>query len=184
MGDKNYSQEIYERFSHGEALNADSIKLNKDLEFTTSNGRKVYGGGGIMPDIFVPNDTSGITKYYYAVANAGLLQKYAFDYCDKNRPLLKKCKTSKEVLKSLPDDDTLLEDFVNYCKKSKIAAQWYYINTSRELMLSIIKSLIARDALGSHAYYEVYNEYDNNIKEAIKQIIMGSTKPPIAISHK
>lgn len=184
LGDKNYSQEIYERFSHGEALNADSIKLNKDLEFTTSNGRKVYGGGGIMPDIFVPNDTSGITKYYYAVANAGLLQKYAFDYCDKNRPLLKKCKTSKEVLKSLPDDDTLLEDFVNYCKKSKIAAQWYYINTSRELMLSIIKSLIARDALGSHAYYEVYNEYDNNIKEAIKQIIMGSTKPPIAISHK
>ena len=184
MGDKSYSYEIYERFNHGEAYNADSIKLNKNLEFTTAHGRKVYGGGGIMPDIFVPNDTSGITKYYYNVANAGLFQKFAFNYCDKNRSILKKCKTSDDVLKTLPSDNILLENFVDYCKVSKIPAQWYYINISRKLILSIIKSLIARDTLGSHAYYEVYNTYDNNIKEAIKQINNGASKAPISTNNK
>ena len=68
----------------------DSIKLDESLVFTTQNGRKVYGGGGIMPDIFVPNDTSGVTSYLINVANAGLLQKFAFAYVDTNRGRLAK----------------------------------------------------------------------------------------------
>lgn len=179
LGDKSYNNELIERFNHGEAYNADSIKLDKTIEYTTATGRKMYGGGGIMPDIFVPNDTSDITKYYYSVVNAGLFQKFAFNYCDKNRKTLKNCKTTKEVLNKLPNDDILLIEFVEYAKKNKIPAQWYYINTSRKLILTIIKSLIARDIIGSHAYYEVYNTYDSNLKVAIKHINKGDSKFPI-----
>lgn len=182
MGDKNYNYEVYDRFTHGESFNVDSIKFNKDLMFTTIGGRKVYGGGGIMPDIFVPNDTAQITKYYIAVANAGVFQKYAFEYCDKNRTNLKSCKTTAQVLKTLPSDDVLLSSFVEYGKTKKIPAQWYYINESRELILTILKSLIARDAINMSAYYEVYNNYDITVKKAISHIQKGDSKTPIKIS--
>lgn len=179
LGDKNYANDLIERFNHGEANNLDSIKLDKSEVFSTANGRKVYGGGGIMPDIFVPNDTTGLTKYYYNVINAGLFQKFAFNYCDKNREKLEKFNTTTELLDKLPSDEYLLSEFVSFAKKNKVPAQWYYINTSRKLILAAIKSLIARDILGSHAYYEVYNNYDNNVTEAIKQIKNGASKFPI-----
>lgn len=182
MGDKNYNYEVYDRFTHGESFNVDSIKFNKDLMFTTIGGRKVYGGGGIMPDVFVPNDTAQITKYYVAVANAGLFQKFAFEYSDKNRAKLKSCKTTAQVLKTLPNDDELLSLFVEYGKRKKIPAQWYYINESRDLILTIIKSLIARDAIGMSAYYEVFNGYDVTVKNAISHIQKGDSKTPIKIS--
>ena len=184
LGDKNYNNELIERFNHGEAYNADSIKLDKNLEFTTAHGRKVYGGGGIMPDIFVANDTSGITKYYYSVINAGLFQKFAFNFCDKNRNKYNDCKSTKELLKRLPNDDYLLSEFVDFAKKNKVPAQWYYISISRPLILPAIKALIARDFIGSHAYYEVYNNYDNNIKKAIEQINKGASKFPIQLDKK
>lgn len=183
-GDKNYNYEVYERFNHGEAFNADSIKLNEELEFLTANGRKVYGGGGIMPDIFIPNDTSGITKYYYKVANAGLLQKFAFNYSDKNRAQFKDCKTANDVLSKLPNDDLLLYDFVDFGKKNNIQAKWYQINQSKKLILIILKSLITRDIIGNHAYYEVYNTYDNNVINAVEQFGRGTTKIPVTIEHK
>ncbi len=179
LGDKSYNNELTERFNHGEAYNIDSIKLDKTIEYYTSGGRKVYGGGGIMPDIFIPNDTSGITKYYYNVANAGLFQKYAFNYCDKNRNKFSECSSTSDVLKKLPSDDLLLYDFVDFSKKNKIPAQWYYINISRKLITTILKALITRDIIGSHAYYEVYNTYDNNVLKAIEQINNGAAKFPI-----
>lgn len=181
-GDKNYNNEIIERYNHGEAFNIDSIKLDKNLEYTTANGRKVYGGGGIMPDIFIPNDTSDVTKYYYTVSNAGLFQKFAFNYCDKNRDNLKNCNTTQEILDKLPYDNILLESFVDFCKKNKVAARWFEINKSRKLILAILKALIARDILGTHAYYEVYNSYDNVVRNSIEQIELGIAKFPIAIT--
>lgn len=182
-GDKNYNYEVYDRFNnHGEAYNADSAKINKELEYTTIGGRKVYGGGGIMPDIFTANDTAQITKYYIAVANAGLFQKYAFEYCDTNRDKLKKCETTSQVLKQIPSDDELLTDFVSYAKRKKIPAQWYYINESRQLITTILKALIARDAIGTSAYYEVYNIYDPVVKKAISHMEKGDSKTPIKIS--
>mgnify|MGYP002228691410 CR=1 FL=1 len=79
LGDEDdYSKELYDRYSHGELYSADSIKVDKSKIFRTANGRIVYGGGGIVPDIFVPNDTTGITTYYRAVANLGLLQQYVY----------------------------------------------------------------------------------------------------------
>ncbi|MBR6639278.1 MAG: S41 family peptidase [Muribaculaceae bacterium] len=174
-----YGYEIINRYNHGEAFNADSIKLNKSLEFTTAHGRKVYGGGGIMPDVFVPNDTSKITNYYIKIANAGLLQKFAFDYCDSNRNKLNESEDANDLLNRLPDDESLLQSFVKYATQNGIPARWYYINISSPLIVNQLKSLIARDILGSQSFYHIYNTQDNCVQKAISELQKGNAKFPI-----
>lgn len=174
-----YEHDIINRYEHGEFYNVDSIKLNKDLAFTTLHGRTVYGGGGIMPDIFVPNDTIGVTSYYLNVLNAGLIQKYTFDYTDRNRRQLSAGKTAEELVAMLPDDDTLLQDFVSYCQKAGIAPRWYYINISRDLIVNSLKAMIARNALGVQGYFEVFNETDPTVLTAIEAFYSGMTAFPI-----
>lgn len=177
-----YSMEIADRFRHGEDFNPDSIKFDESQTFITAGGRTVYGGGGIMPDIYVPNDTIGITGYYIDVFNAGLIQKFAFNYADKNRTRLKQAKTTAELLKILPSDDLLIQDFAGYAySKEKIAPRWYYINISRNLIISQLKGLIARDILNTSAYYEVVNKSDNVVIQALKQIQSGNAEFPITI---
>lgn len=174
-----YDYDIINRFNHGEAFNADSIKLNKSLEFTTAHGRKVYGGGGIMPDVFVPNDTSGITNYYIKIANAGLLQKFAFDYCDSNRDKLNQSEDANDLLNRLPNDEALLQSFVKYASQNGVPARWYYINISSALIVNQLKSLIARDILGSQSFYHIYNTQDNCVQKAISELQNGNAQFPI-----
>lgn len=174
-----YDRDIINRYEHGEFYNADSIKLNKDLAFTTLHGRTVYGGGGIMPDIFVPNDTVGVTSYYLNVLNAGLIQKYTFDYTDKNRQRLTSAKTADELLSMLPEDDTLLSDFVSYSQKAGIPPRWYYINISRDLIVNSLKAMIARNILGVQGYFEVFNETDPTVLTAVEAFSSGKTAFPI-----
>ncbi len=143
-----YENDILDRYNHGEAFSADSIKLKKSEVFKTAHGRTVYGGGGIMPDIFVPTDTSGITGYYLSVANAGLLQRFAFEYCDLNRTDLVKAKNVNELLRRLPSDYVLLRSLVNYATQNGIPARWYYVNISQALIVNQLKALIARGNLG------------------------------------
>jgi len=178
-----YESEILDRYNHGEAYNVDSVKFNKDKIFTTTTGRIVYGGGGIMPDVFVPNDTTGITGYYLNVANAGLLQKFTYEYCDLNRQVLKEAKDINALLKTLPSDDALLYGFVSYAAGNGVPARWYYISQSRNLLLDQLKALIARDAMGVSAYYEVFNRSDIGVLEAIRQLNSGNAAVPIQ-DHK
>ncbi len=174
-----YEHDILDRYQRGEMFSADSIKLNTDLKYTTLNGRTVYGGGGIMPDIFVPNDTSGISSYYINVANAGLLQRYAFDYVDDNRDVLRQASNVDELLALLPGDDALLRQFVLFASRNGIPARWYYINISHDLIVNQLKALIARDALGYGAYFEISNSDDVNVKRAIEELLKGNAAFPI-----
>ena len=121
-----------------------------------------------MPDIFVPNDTTGISTYYINVANAGLLQKFAFTYSDINRKALSKLKDYKQFLRILPSNDAILNDFVNFAAENGVPARWYYINLSRNLIVTQIKALIARDIFGPDAFYPIYNRDDKNIEAALK----------------
>ena len=178
-GDSDYEYEIFERFKHGENLNADSIKFDKSLMYKTNSGRTVYGGGGIMPDIFVPNDTSGVTNYYVDIANAGLLNKFAYEYADINRLDLSQVKDVSMLLRSLPSDDILLSSFVYYATQQGIPARWYYIKLSRRLIVSQLKALIARNTLGIPAYFEVINSSDINVTKALEQINSGAADFPI-----
>ncbi len=174
-----YGHDILDRYNRGEMFSQDSIKLDKSLEFTTRNGRMVYGGGGIMPDIFVPNDTSGITSYYINVANAGLLHKFAFDYVDSHRDELSQAKTVDELLTKLPADDTFLRSFVNFAARNGVSARWYYINISHDLIVNQLKALIARDALGTGAYFNITNTMDANVQRAVKELLNGGAAFPI-----
>ncbi|WP_289758185.1 S41 family peptidase [uncultured Duncaniella sp.] len=174
-----YDRDIVNRYEHGEFYNADSIKLDKSLAFETLHGRTVYGGGGIMPDIFVPNDTMGITSYYLNVLNTGLIQKYTFDYTDRNRARIKTAKNAVELMRMLPEDDLLLQDFVNYAQKAGIAPRWYYINISRDLIVNQLKAMIARNALGVQGYFEVFNEVDPTVKSGVDALSNGKAAFPI-----
>lgn len=177
---KNYDLEILERYNNGEAFSLDSVKLDKSQIFYTGTGREVYGGGGIMPDVFVPNDTSGITSYYINVANAGLMQKFAFEYTDHNRAELSKAKSVDELLGMLPPDDVLLQDFVNYARNTaNIPPRWYYINISRNLIVTNLKALIVRDLINMSASYEVLNKMDTAVKQAIEELNNGNASFPI-----
>lgn len=183
LGDEDdYSKELYDRYSHGELYSADSIKVDKSKIFRTANGRIVYGGGGIVPDIFVPNDTTGITTYYRAVANLGLLQQYVYTYIDINRDQLKNVKTVKQLMGMMPSDDALTYDFVCYARDNGVPMRWYYINLSRSLIARQLRALVIRDVLGSEEFYRYYNRTDNTVNAALKALNDGKGKFPITLT--
>lgn len=183
LGDEDdYSKELYDRYSHGELYSADSIKVDKSKIFRTANGRIVYGGGGIVPDIFVPNDTTGITTYYRAVANLGLLQQYVYTYVDINRDQLKNVKTVKQLMGMMPSDDALTYDFVCYARDNGVPMRWYYINLSRSLIARQLRALVIRDVLGSEEFYRYYNRNDNTVNVALKALNDGKGKFPITLT--
>ena len=180
LGDEDdYSKELYDRYSHGELYSADSIKVDKSKIFRTANGRIVYGGGGIVPDIFVPNDTTGVTTYYRAVANLGLLQQYVYTYVDINRDQLKNVKTVKQLMGMMPSDDALTYDFVCYARDNGVPMRWYYINLSRSLITRQLRALVIRDVLGTEEFYRYYNRTDNTVNAALKALNDGKGKFPI-----
>lgn len=168
-----YDRDIADRYLRGEAFHADSVKLDSLHIFHTSLGRPVYGGGGIMPDIFVPTDTTGLSSYYFQVSNAGLLNRFAFEYVDLNRANLSKAKTTAELTGMLPDENILLWSFVRYATSNGIPQRWYYINNSAKLIVNQLKALIARDVLGLTAYYEISNSADPTVEEALRQMSRG-----------
>lgn len=183
LGDEDdYSKELYDRYTHGELYSADSIKVDKSKIFRTANGRIVYGGGGIVPDIFVPNDTTGITTYYRAVANLGLLQQYVYTYVDINRDQLKNVKTVKQLMGMMPSDDALTYDFVCYARDNGVPMRWYYINLSRSLIARQLRALVIRDVLGSEEFYRYYNHTDNTVNAALKALNDGKGKFPITLT--
>ena len=155
------------------------MKIDKSQVFKTLHGRTVYGGGGIVPDIFVARDTSGITSYYVDIANAGLLQRYAFNYCNINRSSLNKMNDYTDFLRAAPSDDALIKDFADYAARNGIAPRWFYINQSKELIVTNLKALIARDIFGNKAFYPIFNRNDKTLLEALKALNSHKAAFPI-----
>ncbi len=174
-----YIVEILERYKHGEAYNSDSIKIDKSQKYTTVHGRTVYGGGGIIPDIFVPRDTAGITRYYIDVENAGLLQRFAFTYCEQNRTSLERMTDYKQFLRTTPIDDEIINEFAAFAAASGIAPRWYYINKSRDLILTKIKAIIAHDVFGPEGYSYIVSRNDNIVQTALKALSKHKAAFPI-----
>lgn len=174
-----YIVEILERYKHGEAYNSDSIKIDKSQKYTTAHGRTVYGGGGIIPDIFVPRDTAGITRYYIDVENAGLLQRFAFTYCEQNRTSLERMTDYKQFLRTTPIDDEIINEFAAFAAASGIAPRWYYINKSRDLILTKIKAIIAHDVFGPEGYSYIVSRNDNIVQTALKALSKHKAVFPI-----
>ena len=135
-----------------------------------------------MPDLFVPEDTTGFTSYYLNVANQGLIQKYAYTVADEYREKLGGDRTLNKLSQVVPSDQMLLENFVAYAVSHGVPARWYYINKSRNLLISQLKAMIARDVLGYPAFIELLNENDNAVVKALEQLETG--KSPVNIQKE
>lgn len=182
--DGKYDLDIVERYEHGEFYSRDSIKVDKSKLFHTAGGREVYGGGGIMPDVFVPEDTTGMTGYYVEALNRGLVQKFAAKMAEIYRPMLGKDKTLANMERIIPRDNTLLSSFVDYAAGEGLPARWYYINQSRDLLLNQIKAVIARDLIGYDGFIRILNRKDNALETALKNLTEGNSAIDLSVSGK
>lgn len=171
LGDHNaYTEDLISRYTHGELFNADSIKLDKSKIFKTVSGRNVYGGGGIMPDVFVPEDTSSYTPYFIKAMNGGHLMNFGFKIADSYRPLLKNVKTEEQLFRIIPNSNRLLTAFADYAEEKGLPAAWYYINSSADMIVNKIKAFIARDIISDNLFYKLYNADDTTIKRAVEAL--------------
>lgn len=166
---EDYETDIWNRFMHGEFFSADSIKQNDSTEYKTVGGRIVYGGGGIMPDIFVPRDTIGVSKYFNALVNNNLLYKFALEYTDLNREQLKQYKTWQKLDEYLTKEN-LVSQLDKYTVKNGVKGNSKDKAISKGLIKRHIHSYIIRNILNDEGFYPYINSYDATVITAVKEL--------------
>ena len=164
--DKNYEQDLITRYQHGEFFSQDSIKHHGPA-YHTGIGRVVYGGGGITPDIFVAEDTLGMTSYYKEASMSGLILQYAFTYTDDNRPKLNTYKEMMEMASYLAKQN-LVDKFATYADKHGLKRRNLMIKKSHKLLERYINSRIIYNMLDESAWNEYINLGDPTIEAALK----------------
>ncbi len=164
--DKNYEQDLITRYQHGEFFSQDSIKHHGPAYYT-GIGRVVYGGGGITPDIFVAEDTLGMTSYYKEASMSGLILQYAFTYTDDNRPKLNTYKEMMEMASYLAKQN-LVDKFATYADKHGLKRRNLMIKKSHKLLERYINSRIIYNMLDESAWNEYINLGDPTIEAALK----------------
>lgn len=172
-GRETYYNEVYDRYQHNEMFSADSIHFNDSLKFTTPGGKIVYGGGGIMPDIFVPIDTSDITTYFRAVTDwdKNILYRFTLEFSDRNRSRLNEINSLEELDRFFAEQPNLLNDFIAFAARSGVAPNAADIAKSRALILSQLKAYIGRNsALEDNAFYHNIQQIDPVIDKALKTL--------------
>lgn len=166
--DKNeYYNDLLERYHNGEFSEADSIHFSDSLKFVTPAGNIVYGGGGIMPDIFVPLDTTGYSKYYAETVRKGVLYNFAFEFVDNKRASLLKFKNADAMNKYL-ESINIFEQFAKYAEEKGVPRTTKGFAYSRHLVNTQLKANIARNVIDNDGYYPIYQDVDTTLKVAIK----------------
>ncbi len=173
--DKSYEEDLLTRYQHGEFFSQDSIK-HTGPEYHTANGRVVYGGGGITPDIFVPEDTVGMTSYYKEASMTGLILQFAFNYTDENRARLKEFKTAAEMEEFLKAQNSV-ERFATWADKNGLKRRNLMIKKSQKLLERFINSRIIYNMLDEEAWTEYLNQDDPAILETLKLFRSGMAFP-------
>ena len=179
LGDSaDYDQDLYNRFIHGEFDSADSIKNTHTEKYHTMIGRTVYGGGGIMPDIFIPRDTSGITTYFTSIVNSGTLYLYALEYSDQNREKLSSFTDYQDLYKYL-QSQPLLYDFTNFAASKGIKKRPNLINISGKLIENQLHAYIVRNFFDEAGFYPIFLKDDPTLLRAIQIINEGKSIPTL-----
>ena len=171
-----YELDLITRYEHGEFFSADSIKQDETEVYHTRLGRPVYGGGGIMPDIFVPQDTTGMTSYFRMAANRGLIIRYTFDYTDQNRSTLQKYDTP-EKMEAYLKGQNLLNKFAAWAEKKGLKRRNNLMMKSRRLFEMSLYGNIIYNMLGMEAYVEYLNESDKTVLKAVEILEKGESFP-------
>jgi carboxyl-terminal processing protease len=162
-----YYDDLNERYIHGEFEVSDSIRFSDSLKFTTPGGRIVYGGGGIMPDKFVPVDTTMVSPYLAKVR--AMIYRFALKYTETNREQLKKYTESDEMEKYL-DKQALLDQFVEFAEKNSVKKDPAGLKTSGRIIHTQLKAYIARNILDNKGFYPIWEEIDTTLKYAIEYL--------------
>ena len=171
-----YELDLLTRYEHGEFFSADSIKQDETEVYHTRLGRPVYGGGGIMPDIFVPQDTIGMTSYFRMAANRGLIIRYTFDYTDQNRSTLQKYDTP-EKMEAYLKGQNLLNKFAAWAEKKGLKRRNNLMMKSRRLFEMSLYGNTIYNMLGMEAYVEYLNESDKTVLKAVEILEKGESFP-------
>ena len=161
-----YYNEEYDRYLNGELLNEDSIKLDKTKKYKTPEGKTVYGGGGIMPDVFVPIDTAKANAVLNKIFYSGAINLFAFEYADKNRSKLKGYGTAKNYIDQFEITPKILEEFYAYCEKKDLPLTSKIKEKTNEGIMPYLKAFIGRDVFDKDAYYPILNQKDKCILKA------------------
>ena len=166
-GTEDYYNNIYERFHNMEQLVADSIHFADSLKYTTKGGRIVYGGGGIMPDFFVPADTSGNSEYFTKIYRKGLLYTYAYVYADQHRDVLSAF-TSADEFDTYLNQNNILNDFVKYAEEKGVEKDAEGLKVSGLIMKTQLKAYIARNIMGEEGFYPIIKQIDKTLLKAVE----------------
>ena len=169
--EEEYNMDIVNRFKHNEFFSADSIHFADSLRFTTPKGKVVYGGGGIMPDIFIPLDTTDMTKYYLEVSGRNILYRYTIEYADRHRSELNAAKSLKDIERMFEADKGMFDRFVAYAAKNGVKPNYRQIAVSKKIMQSQLRAYIARNSeFDSSAFYYFICPIDNTLLTAVKTL--------------
>ncbi len=170
-GDKeSYYEDYYERYLDGEMYSKDSIEFNDSLKYYTPKGKVVYGGGGIMPDIYVPLITDTIHTYYNILANKGLIYQFAFDYTDKNRPYLNSFKDFDSFDREFSMSNNDYKDLVEYAKDKGIESTAVKTALSKEKISTLFKAYVGRNVLDEKGFYPIYHSIDTTFNRSVYEI--------------
>lgn len=169
IGDEaSYEEDIWNRYRNNEFFSADSIHFVDSLKRVTPGGKVVYGGGGIMPDVFVPIDTTGVSKYFLEVAGRNILYRYTIEYSDRHRDALNAVRSVDELQALLDSDTSLFDDFIRYAARQGIAPRYGDIALSRQLMEAQLRAYIGRNTpLEDNGFYANIYPVDNVIMRAL-----------------
>lgn len=167
QGKEKYYNDLNERLLHGEFEQKDSIHFDEKLKYQTAGGRTVYGGGGVMPDLFIPADTAGGSRYLDHLDRTQAMYEYAISFVDLHRGDMKGIKDYKQLLKYL-DKFNLVDGLVAYAEKRGIKPNAKDIRTSRAIMDNSVKSFIGRLILDDDGFYPIYGLRDNTLGKALE----------------
>jgi carboxyl-terminal processing protease len=173
-GRKQYYNDLNERFKHGEFFDADSIELADSLKYTTPAGDVVYGGGGIMPDYFVPVDTSYHSPLFSQVTNEGLIYNYAFQFADGHRLQLQSFNTPDGINQYLEKND-IYSKFLDYAYDNGVSENIEGVRRSRKVINTRLKAYIARNIMDNEGFYPIIREVDETLEKAVNLLGEGNT---------
>jgi carboxyl-terminal processing protease len=162
-----YREDIMQRYLNGEFIEQDSIQFADSLKFETPGGKIVYGGGGIMPDIFVPVDTTAGSDFLYDVRRKGYMYSFAYEYTDKNRGELSKFNDYKKLRKFIQRDG-IFQKFVSFAAKKGVKPQGDDLIKSKETIQVQIEGLVIRNIIGDDGFYPIIHEIDNTLEKALE----------------
>jgi carboxyl-terminal processing protease len=178
---EDYELDMVNRYNNNEFFSADSIHFSDSLKFTTAQGRTVYGGGGIMPDYFIPLDTTDMTRYFMQVSGRNIIYRYTLDYADKHREALNKVETLADLTALLDADKGMFEDFIRYAERQGVRPVRREIERSRKIITSQLRAYIGRNtALEDDGFYYNIFPIDDEVQRSIEIFESGEYDKIIA----